>query len=84
MPTAAPLPPDHGRGPRQPGPKRAKHDQRSVPDTPRTHRFIQRDGNRRGRRIAIPVEIEHHFFCWKTEAFHDRRENPEIGLVGHI
>ena len=45
------------------------------------HRFIQGDGHRRSRGIAIPLNVGLHPVAWDAEHIRGRQDDADIGLM---
>src|SRR5438093_6207483 len=73
---------DHRRAPRQAGAEDHDENQVAAVDSARMHGFIQRNGDRGGRRVAVFVEVHKHLFRLRAEPFAHRLDDAPVGLMG--
>src|SRR2546426_5713970 len=77
------LPADNRRSPGQPGPESGKEEDRLLLDEPGPYGLVQGDGNRSGRRVADPIDVDEDPRRVEPQPLRDTVDDPEIGLVGN-
>src|SRR5512139_2299521 len=76
-----PLPADQRGGPREPRPEGREAHQVAVPDPPLLEALVQRDGDRRRRRVAVPIDIGADLLLRELQGGAHRLRNPDVCLV---
>src|SRR5262249_49655061 len=66
---------------REPGADRGEQDEVALLQPAGTDRVVEREWNRRGGRVAEPLDVDDHLVRVDAELFGRRHDDPAVGLV---
>src|SRR3989454_6225899 len=78
-----PLPADGRAGPGEPGAECGEDEEIAAAEPPGGERLVERDGNRGGGGVAVPVDVGVHLVGPQPGQFLDHLDDAEIRLVRH-
>src|SRR5688572_10568588 len=74
-------PTDQNRADREPRADRRQQDQVSLLQASRLHRVVERQGNRRGRGVAVLVDVDNHLLLGHPDLLGGRQDDALVGLM---
>src|SRR3989441_2022044 len=78
-----PLPADGRAGPGEPGAECGEDEEIAAAEPPGGERLVERDGNRGGGRVAVPVDVGVYLVGPQPGQFLDHLDDAEIRMVRH-